>query len=541
MGGAANYRHSDDAPVGEWGMKYGHSAPRVTLFEREDRGKKNQPALYARWYVRGKRNGPYRVQRVATIRDENGAIDMDRRQDAEREAKRIWQAVQDGTPPSEIFSEQEDDEDEEEAGPLTLRRGFDRALDPEEGIYQASSDDDPHFRNRKRHARYACDILGEDRRFDELVPAVVQSVWTRMAEANARRGSFGYRVAEQTVGFLYRTQKWLVNNGYLSSEEAANRMEGWRQQLEKDWERVTEEDPSPDRPAYGEGEMELLMHAVEGRDEDGSWAYDLDPRFRLLMMLGAGQRTGMVAGAPRKWLHLDDSGAHDAGRLKVPSRGKKTGVTIDLTQRARKYIEAQMSDGYLRRLEAAYQEDELSSYRLFPAGRLREGAARRDNAHQAVGKSWRQDQLKALEREIYRRHSDLSLWNEEQRENETMHIHGRGFHGLRRRVARMSRHQGQDREARNAAWGWTRGSTVADELYDETDAELRRAGAEARQEVLEAVSTVRVGGETPSTDAGGEEDRLGKLLDDLSEAIEDGDLERAAALKSRINELRGGE
>lgn len=78
----------------------------------------------------------------------------------------------------------------------------------------------------------------------------------------------------------------------------------------------------------------------------------------------------------------------------------------------------------------------------------------------------------------------LSLWTEGQRENRSMHIDGRNAHGLRRRVARMSRQKGIDREARNAAWGWKRGSTVPDRLYDETDEELRQAGADAREEVL---------------------------------------------------------
>lgn len=182
MGGKASYQHDDSTDAGNWGYKHGSSPPRITIFERDGRGSDKRPALYARWYVDGRRKGPYRVRAVSTVRNASGEIDMDKRPEAEQEAKRIWKAVQKGTPPSEIFSEEEDDGPHRPEGPLTLRRGFDLALDLEEGIYQAADDDDEHYKNRQRHARYACAILGEDRAWVEMVPSVVQSIWAQMAK-----------------------------------------------------------------------------------------------------------------------------------------------------------------------------------------------------------------------------------------------------------------------------------------------------------------------------------------------------------------------
>lgn len=99
MGGQSSYEHSDAAPVGQWGVKYGSSAPRVTPYERDERGGEKQPALYARRYVNGTRRGPYRVRRVPTVRDDSGSMKMEKRQEVETEAKRIWEAVQAGRAP----------------------------------------------------------------------------------------------------------------------------------------------------------------------------------------------------------------------------------------------------------------------------------------------------------------------------------------------------------------------------------------------------------------------------------------------------------
>lgn len=530
MGEQSNYEHSDDAPVGQWGMKYGSNAPRVTLYERDERGSENQPALYARWYVNGARVGPYRVKQVSTIRDNKGDVEMEKRQDAEQEAKRIWKAVQDGTPPEEIFSEDDVGEPGEARTPkdeLTLGEGLDLFMDEEEGRY-AGETDQMWYDDQLRRAERLKGLLGRDVRWTSLVPAKIKTLWVRLYEHYEDTETTGRRESIRTVQLLGTARRWLVANRYLV-ESAPELKEGWRNDLKDYWEKQADEELTVSRPSHDEDELRLIAAAV--RDP----AYDIDPRFRALLRMGLGQRLGPVGTrALRSNLELDDSGRWELGQLTIPSRPGKQGVRIDLSEELRKMWETILADGYLESLEDAYRADEIDDFHLLPGGRLVQGTAPVENGDESVRKPWLHTQLRDLERQIYQRHEDLDLWSEQQREAGTMHIRGRGWHGIRRGMVEFLDDQDVSPSVRNAMLGWVPGSRTPELVYKSRDSEKRyQRAAETREEVTEDL------GASLSTSEVGEDRTRAEVRADLEEAMEADDMERVRKLMDELDAIEG--
>jgi len=507
--GETTYAHSDDAPVGQWGIQYGTRAPRVTVRERASRGPDKQPALYARWYVEGRRRGPYRVRQVDTIRNPDGDVVMGKRQAAEQEAKRIWQAVQEGTDPAVIFADAEPTEDDDRPDPenLTLRAGLDLALDANEGAFVAARDG---WRDqRERQADAICDALGDDLRWTDLTAGKVTSLIKQMRDRYADHPDSrvtGYRTTVQTVEMLARVRRYLAREQAIPTDVPA--WPGWRETLEDLFVDAHGDDIDPDRPHHSQAELELIGNAIW---DDG---YALDPRWRTLLQIALGQRLGAVASrATRSQLAIDDTGAWRKGRLTVPRAGNKPGVRIDLRPATRQIFDQLLSDGYLADLERAYQAGDIDDYHIFPRGRLRRGRARVKNADKAVGKSWLRDQLHALEREIYRRHPGLEIWTDAQHEAGTMHKPGRGWHGLRRAMKKRLDAAGAAPRERNEAMGWVQGSSVPDAIYSDPDDEDRiEDAARARESVLAGLARADVPSDTATDDQSA---ALAKLIDAL--------------------------
>lgn len=528
--GQSKYEHDDDASVGRWGFKYGTRAPRVTVLERPDRGPAQQPTLVARWYVNGREQGPYTMRRVDTVRGKGGDIDMEKRHAAEQEAKRIWKEVQNGTPPEEIFAEPEEEEEEgEERTPkdeLTLGEGLDLFMDEEEGRYAGETDDE-WYDDQLRRAERLEDVLGRDTKWVHLVPAKVKALWVKLHDYYEDTEHTGRRESIRTVQLLGSARKWLVANGRLT-QEAPELPQGWRNSLKNYWQKHADEEITVSRPLHSEDELRLIAAAV--RDPE----YDIDPRFRALMTMGLGQRLGPVGTrALRSNLRLDDSGRWGLGQLVIPSRPGKQGVRIDLSRGLREMWEHLLEDGYLEHLEADYQAGDLEDYHLLPGGKFVQGKARADKGDEPIQDRWMNTQLRKLEAEIYRRNQDLDLWTREQRQNETMHVHGRGWHGLRRGMVELLDEKGVQPSVRNAMMGWVPGSRVPELIYQNRNSEQRyRRAAETREEVTEVLG-MRVPGE-------GDDGRTRDAIRaDIDEAIDDDDKERVRELMDELDALAG--
>lgn len=525
--GQASYDHSDSAPVGRWGYQYGTSPPRVTVRERPDRGPDAQPTLIARWWANGRRHGDYTVRRVRTVRDENGRIDMEKRQTAEKEAQRIWREVQEGMDPEAIFAEPEDDDGTDDRTPkdkLTLGEGLDLFMDKEEGRY-AGETDDGWYDDQLRRAKRLEDVLGRDVRWLRLTPAKIRALWVKLHDYYENTEHTGRRESIRTVQLLGSARKWLVANNRLT-QAAPELPEGWRQSLKDYWQRQADEEITVSRPSHSEEELRLIAAAV--RDD----SYDIDPRFRALMMMGLGQRLGPVGmRSLRSNLRLDDSGRWGLGQLTIPSRPGKQGVRIDLSRELRDMWEDLLEDGYLEHLEAAYRAGDINDYHLLPGGKLVQGKARADRGDTPVRDHWMNTQLRTLEAEIYRRHEDLDLWTSEQRENETMHVHGRGWHGLRRGMVELLDRREVNPSVRNAMLGWVPGSRTPELVYQSRDSEQRyRRAAETREEVTEAL-----GARVPCEDDDGR--TRADIRAEMDEAMEADDMDRVRALMNELDAL----
>lgn len=484
--GGSNYSQELDAELGTWGFSYGKVNPNVTVREVPWKGNK----VYARWYVDSENRRMLKL--LDTIRDSDGKIDMDLRHEAEKLGRRVYDILQAGGDPRRELQKDEP----AEAGERYVRtvdEGLRRFMDKESGNYvaQLAAGDTTTYINREAHVRYLRKFLPAGLTWERLTHARVKGVWVAMAKKNAKDSSkYGYRVAEQTVGCVYVCRRWLLRNGSLRISDLPPIADDWRQELKVDWERITKEDTSPSRPPYSQTELELILGAASAVNEDGIYIFELDPRFRLLLHLAQGLRLGAVVKRTRR-SHLDLTegvGSLGHGRLEVPGAGKKLGVKYDLTETDADRVRAALTIGYLANLEAAYQAGEISDYHLWPAFRLRRGRARVRNADTGVCAGWLRRQLRVLEDAIFAEAPHLEIWTDAQRETESMHIHGRGWRGLRRALTTAMKNAGVSPEAINAAMGWAPGSRMQDEIYDQREEDERIAmGSEGRAKALRAV------------------------------------------------------
>lgn len=542
MGGNAKYRHSDDASIGNWGYQHGSRAPRVTIKERPSRGPENQPALYARWYVNSNPVGPFKVRSVTTVRDEGGKVDKDRRQAAEDEAERIWDALQAGTSPDVIMREHpepvEDDDADDETPPeeLTLREGWDLALDEDEGAFITAKDE--WMSQRERHAEIACSLLGEDFRWVDLTPGKVNGLLKKMRDHYAdhpRDDVTGIRITENTVSGLKKVRDFLMGEEAIPSDVPAWPA-NWKDKLDQLFRQEHGDDVEPYRPFHSQIELDLIGQAV--------WndSYDLDPRWRMMLKLGLGQRLGAVnARATRTELKLNDAGAWEMGRLTIPRARTKEGIKIDLRPETRKMIDTALEDGYLSRLEKAYQQGDVDDYHLFPAGRLRKGKARPDKGGKPICDSWLKDQLHDLEKQIFDRNPQSEIWDQEQRDAGTMHKHQRGWHGLRRAMKKRFKDRDVPAEERNEALGWVQGSRVPERIYSDPEDEDRiERASRSREAILAEFAGEDQKEDAQNTDSADSTPSVKALLYEFSDAVTQGDLQRAAELKARVDELREG-
>jgi len=483
--GGGDYSASPDAAPGSWGFSLGKKKPTVTVLEIS--WKDND--VYARWYE-GKNKRMLKL--LDTVRDADGDIDMDLHVEAATLGRRVYQILRAGGDPREELNRK--------AGAggggryvSTVDEGLRRFMDKKSGNYaaQLAAGDERTYKNREAHVRYLRRFLPAGLTWSNLTHAQVKGVWVAMAKENAKDSSqFGDRVAEQTVGCVYVCRRWLLRNGALRASDLPPIADDWRQELKADWTRITGQSTRPSRPPYGQTELELILGAASAAREDGTYRFDMDPRFRLLLELAPGLRLGAVAKrTKRSGLDLSEgAGSLGHGRLTTPGAGKKHGVVFDLRDADADRVRAALTTGYLADLEVAYRAGKIRDYNLWPAHRLRGGRAQVRHADTSVGSRFLRGQLRALEDAIYAEAPGLDVWSDEQHEAKSMHIRGRGWHGLRRALTVAMKKAGVSPEAINAAMGWAPGSRMQDTIYDQREEDERIAmGSEGRAAALRAV------------------------------------------------------
>ena len=262
----------------------------------------------------------------------------------------------------------------------------------------------------------------------------------------------GMRGAEVTVARVFTVARWLRDEESSLGEplipaHACIPPKQWKQELRDDWAKLRGEDrqPEPHRPRHTADEMRSIIAAADA----------VDPRFALLMALGAELRLGVVCRAWRSDLMLEE------GTFTVRAYGKKRGAIVKLTEGQIVECYAALS-GYLAELERAGGD-----YRLFPSGQLpggRSGSPHAVERHRHV-------------RPIGRRRI-LAWFHAAERAANVASVPGRGAYGLRRAAVDAAKALGISREALKEHGGWA-DTQIPDRIYADQGAEFARDAARA--------------------------------------------------------------
>jgi hypothetical protein len=395
--------------------------------------------------------------------------------------------------------------DEDPRAHLTVVEGFGKYLDPDEGRYPDLTSQER--RDVERAAEDAQRALGGDVVIASLVPAAAaQKIWRRVhkrfaddpaspplaaakgrdrpnrqrraraatrkgrpGRGPARRGD-GATWAARAVHHFFACMDWLRSHGHIP-ENACLRPARWKTDFKADWRALTGRDleEERERPRFSPEQAGRLLDAVTS-DE-------VDPRLRINICFGGDSlRSGQVRRALRSDLDLSACGEFGLGRLRVRGRGKKRGSTIDLDRVVRAQIDHEMSEGYLRACEQAWQKGEIPDYALMPGGRFVRGAVpvRHDGKYLLpISRRRLLDYFHALE--------DLAG---------VEHEEGRAWYGLRRLWSDVGPQHVESARGRELLGGWARGSNVPQRVYQTKDDELAiREASRARSVIREQLRT----------------------------------------------------
>lgn len=450
-----------------WSHSVGLLPHKVTVYEHPEKA----GVLYLRWRAGG--NWKKRSLGVK-LRDQRGRIRPEMRRLAESEAQRQYEI---------LSGRRAEPTAPEERRALTIAGTWAVITDRLQGLYP---EDTPHRREVRRELAHAARIWGAELPWAVIDRARLRMLGRTRVDELRSAGRTGFRGAEITVARMIAVARWLRDEGHIPMD-AGHPTKEWKQELRDYWTlvaRATEgpavEAPHVERPRYTLEETRAIL-AV---------AHEVDPRFHLLLELGAGLRLGQVARARRS--HLDLA----RGTFRVPSSGKKRGALLDLTAGQLAVVRAALGEGgYLHQLET-----QLPDYHLFPAGQMRGNRARTSavfaepERHGIAGPIDRT----AL-RKWFRAAEELA---------EIPYVKGRGWVGIRRRSVDEGKKDRISREGLQALGGWTN-TQVPDAIYAEQEADWARAEA--------AKIRARIRGELEAIAAAGAEAgaRALELLQDL--------------------------
>lgn len=318
--------------------------------------------------------------------------------------------------------------------------------------------------------------------WDELTSVSYQHMWQRLAhwrvraDERTRYGEIvGRRAAELAVVLLSQAGRWLKRARKL--EDLPDMPdEHWKDHFSADWARITGDAVMErEQPRYSPEELGLLLLNVDNTAAD--------PRIRLVFRLAGEARLGQALKGDRLKLDLAPVGKFESGRFTIPDVVHKGGVIIDITPEDRAAIDYEMRDGYLRVLEAAFQQKLIRSYSLFPGKRLIRGAARLD-ATEPIGDRGATD-----------------LWHEFERVAGVEVIPGRSWYGVRRTGTDLANDVENDERALNAITGHKSSAT-----------RMRVYQTRKRKEVIAKAAVAREAARTSAIEAAKQAAREGRLV-----------------------------
>jgi integrase len=335
--------------------------------------------------------------------------------------------------------------------PLTLEGSAAVLVDTTRGKYPH---DTPHRRELLRALTFAVSVVGGSKTWDSFDVDDYKAVW-RSKIQQALRSTKATHSTAKGHGAALSIVKSLVaiasalREGKRIQHSSAHPPKKWREQIAVDWQGFANSDRPPKRfqPRHTPDEMLKLLRECDR----------VDPRFGLLLYLGAELRLGQVARARRSDLKVDGS------LLETPGSGKKEGAKVDLTDgMVRKLSHA--FDTWLSTLERRYQADGVDYY-LFPAGR----------AVHKIGGNWDPKSLDGQEpvsREWVLKHFHLC-----EDAAGVRRLKGRGAYGVKRQAVDKALEEGISDDAVMNLGGWT-SSRMPREVY--RDKQIRHGAKEAR-------------------------------------------------------------
>jgi len=372
-------------------------------------------------YLRWRSGGNWKWKSLGiTLRDERGRIRPEMRRMAIAEAQRQYEILSGRLTPTA------------ETAPLTIGQTRD-VLFAKDGLYPVLT---PHAKEVAHALRIAERIWGAHTAWDAIDRSRLRMLArTRIDELRAA-GLQGYRGAELVIQRVLAVANWLRDEQRIASD-ACLPPRRWRDELRSYWAQTAGAEPEAHRPRHTLAEMRQLLRV----------AHEVDPRFDLLMALGAELRLGQVARARRS----DVDAEHRT--LTIRGSGKKRGTVVKLTAGQWAVFEYAISeDGYLALIEGV-----LPDYPLFPQGKLVKGRVTPRHAERG-----------SIER------TAIKLWfREAERLANIPHITGRGAYGLRRIAVDAEKEMKISREGLKALGGWT-DTQMPDSVYADAEAEYAR-------------------------------------------------------------------
>jgi integrase len=229
-----------------------------------------------------------------------------------------------------------------ETGGLTISEAIRLIQDPYEGKYPTDS---AHRREVLRSLRFAERCWGGSRTWTSIRKRDLRALGRRKIDELVNRGKRGARTAEKVLEHVIAVASWLRDYEHIP-DTACLPSGKWTAELYDDWRTRTgsDRDYQVHKPRHTRDEAQAIMAA----------APQVDPRFDLLLSLGADLRLGQVVRARRSQLDLV------ANTFTVYGRHTKKGTTVELTPGQRRAVEDAIR-GHLSRLEGS-----CADYHLFP-------------------------------------------------------------------------------------------------------------------------------------------------------------------------------
>lgn len=489
---------SGPAAPGEWRYQI-PARPRLTMIEVVG---KTGVVVWGRWFdpKAGAKGAPKTKSTGKSIRFPEGhrrvgEVSPAREQEVMQLAS-VWHAdlVAGREPGQGGQTETERAEKAAEQAGVTIAAGFRQFMDLSTGQYPRV--DDPQRSDVLRSVGDITEALGADATWASLNPqAAAQAIWRHVhrrfaagaqlavepsrnekrSKSNRHRkggskavATDGATWAKRTVQVFFAAAEWLRTRDHIP-KDACLRPSRWQKAFGTDWRKLTgrDLDEETEGPRHTPEEAGRLLEAL----------FDdlVDPRLRINILFGGDSlRAGQVRRSIRSDLDLGPCGEFGLGRLRVRGRGKKRGSFVDLDTTVRDAIDREMSIGYLRECEAAYQAGRITDYALMPQGRFVGGCTpvRANKRYlQPVAKRSMLDWFHSLE--------DVA---------NVTHVDGRGWYGLRRLWSDLTPDHVKSARGREVMGGWARGSKVADQVYrTKEDEEAIREAARGRSAIREAL------------------------------------------------------